>query len=187
MEAEDLRDQRQAEPGPPGGPGLRISATEESLAEVGQLLLGDARAVVGHGEHRRFTFDPARDADVAGHRGVLHRVRQQVLEDPLEEDRIRLDRQAPSYLDGEVVARRERSEPRDQRFDDRPDVDVLGAHVQAAGFEAREIQEAGDDGLERLRVGVEASQELEPHLFVQDAPLPLQRESHPADHGEWGP
>src|SRR5438309_3808901 len=136
VEAEDLRDQRQAEPRPPGGPGLRISATEESLAEVGQLLLGDAGAVVCHGDDGLFSHDPARDADVAGHWGVLHRVRQQVLQDPLEEHRIRFYRQGPSYLDGEVMARRERPQPRDQRFDDRLDVDVLGAHVQPSGFEA---------------------------------------------------
>src|SRR5207302_2206660 len=61
---EDLGDEREPQPGPPRGPGVRVTAPEEALAEVLHLFGGHARPAVDHAHQHGRSLWPRRAKNV---------------------------------------------------------------------------------------------------------------------------
>src|SRR5919106_485355 len=111
VELEDLPDHGQAEARPPGSAGVGIASPEEPVAQVAQLLPRNPRPVVAHAKPDGAAEVPGGDLDRGAVGGVLDRVRQEVLHDPLQEERVRRGEDAVFDLDAGRVGLEEGPEP----------------------------------------------------------------------------
>src|SRR5919106_555981 len=111
VELEDLPDHGQAEARPPGSAGVGIATPEEPVAQVAQLLPRNPRPVVAHDDLHRVAAAVGGDPDRGAVGGVFDRVRQEVLHDALQEERVRRGEDAVFDLDAGRVGLEEGAQP----------------------------------------------------------------------------
>ncbi|MCZ7682033.1 MAG: hypothetical protein M5U28_25865 [Sandaracinaceae bacterium] len=123
----------------------------EAREQPRELVGWDARPVVRHRhlDGRGVAFD--RDQDLGARLTVLGRVGQEVAEHLLDARRIDRDLCRALHLQSQRVPRIERGGALDQRARQDGEVHRLLAKVQAAGLEARQLQQVADHHVEVAR------------------------------------
>ncbi len=162
VQPRQLLHEREADAAALEGPGAGVLDAVEPLEEVRQLLGGDARPGVAHGQPDAAALAPQPDLDFALE-GELEGVREQVEDDLLPHLAVHVDRLAerravhdepqPGALDG-------RTEDAAEVRRERGQVGGLVRRLDASGLEAREVQERVDQLQQAQGVAVRHLQPL---------------------------
>ena len=185
MVLEDLRSDREPEPGARGRTRLDVAAAEVPLTDPRDLALGDARTVVAHGHDHVVVAVLARaHRHAAAARRVLRDVREQVLHHTFDQAGVGLRGETRLDVQLHLVPSEKEVQSVDDGGQQDREVDLGHRGSKLAGLELGEIEELCDHVVEGRCVRVQPREEVDADLLVERVPLMLERAAHPRDHGQ---